>query len=43
MLNIKMSTKWGPVFTFSLPEEAACPFAPLSVTSLVFTVAQITT
>jgi len=25
ILNIKMSTKGGPVFIFSLPGEAACP------------------
>jgi len=30
-----MSAKRGPVFTFSFPEEAACP-CPTSVTQLLF-------
>jgi len=29
MLNIKMSTKGGPVFTFSFPGGVARPFTPL--------------
>jgi len=30
-----MSTNGGPVFTFSLPEGASRPLAPLSVTPLL--------
>jgi len=32
-----MSTKGGPVFTFTLPGRAARPLAPLSVTPLHIT------
>ena len=34
ILNIKMSAKGGPVFTFSLPGKAARSFAPVSYTTM---------